>query len=128
MASLDPSPHESLGRAGNGGSHFTVGQAGKGGNEQPAAPTYGDPDLITVKAGAVVSDVPTVETVGAGFLDRLDDAYSIEGREMGWTATALMAKPLALHTPAGDRQDRMAFWGTVSPVLFHRDPFKACSE
>ena len=31
-------------------------------------------------------------------------------------------------TPAGGREDRVAFWGTVSPVLFHRDQFKACSE
>jgi hypothetical protein len=30
--------------------------------------------------------------------------------------------------PAGGCENRVAFGGTVSPVLFHRDPFKAYSE
>ena len=39
----------------------------------------------------------------------------ISGRELG-------------RSPAGGSQDRMAFGGTVSPVLFHRDQFKACRQ
>ena len=50
-ASLDSSPVGNIGRAGNGGSHFTAGVIGSG-NAEPTAPTYGDARLLTVSGGS----------------------------------------------------------------------------
>ncbi len=51
-AATDPSPNSSgRGRTGNGGSHFTQGLKA-GDNANPAAPTYGDPTLLTLTGGS----------------------------------------------------------------------------
>jgi hypothetical protein len=61
-------------------------------------------DLITVQAGAEVSGVPTLETVGQGYLATVDDGYSIDSRLVGGQASVLMAKPLA-DTKSRDATD-----------------------
>ena len=50
-ASLDPSGNGALGRAGNGGSHFSAGGIGPG-NAETVAPTYGDLRLLTLSGGS----------------------------------------------------------------------------
>lgn len=52
QAADDPSPNpDNLGRAGNGGSHFSQGGQGDG-NPNPPPPTYGDRQLLTLSGGS----------------------------------------------------------------------------